>query len=276
MKIAISTSELIYRYPTGQEALRGVSISIQEGKVVSIIGKNGAGKTTLAKHLNGLLKPTSGSVVVQGEEVSGKSTSEMAHHVGYVFQNPEDQLFESSVFEEVAFGPKNLGVSREQIDQEVRAALSMVGLLPVISEHPYNLTYGQRKMLCIASVLAMRPEIVILDEPNAGQDYFGLKLLGKILEKLRSEKKTVLMISHDIEFVAEHSDESVLMHDGRVIVHASTRSVLSDMANLSSSAVRPPQVTRLAFNLTRIGMKRDIITVREMVESIEKSLRPET
>jgi cobalt transport protein ATP-binding subunit len=274
MKMAITTKDLTYRYPTGHEALRGVSISIQQGKVVSVIGKNGAGKTTLAKHLNGLLKPTSGSVVVQGVEVSGKSASEMAHQVGYVFQNPEDQLFESSVIEEVAFGPKNLGMSREQIDLEVKSALSMVGLLSVISEHPYNLTYGQRKMLCIASVLAMRPEIVILDEPNAGQDYSGLKNLGKILQYLRSQEKTVLMISHDIEFVAEHSDESVLMHEGRVITHASTRSVLSDTANLGSSAVRPPQVTRLALNLSRVGMRRDVITVREMVESLEKTLKP--
>lgn len=133
-----------------------------------------AGKTTLAKHLNGLLKPTLGSVVIKGSDVSGKSASEMAHQVGYVFQNPEDQLFEASVIEEVAFGPKNLGMDEKQIDLEVKKVLSMVGLSHVISEHPYNLTYGQRKMLCIASVLAMRPELIILDEPNAGARLFWI------------------------------------------------------------------------------------------------------
>lgn len=274
MQIAISTKNLTYRYPNGYEALKDVTLEIQEGRIVSVIGKNGAGKTTLAKHINGLLKPTSGSVVVKGSEVSGRIASEMAHQVGYVFQNPEDQLFESSVVEEVAFGPKNLGMNRQEVDLEVKKALSIVGLGSAMSEHPYNLTYGQRKMLCIASVLAMRPDIVILDEPNAGQDYFGLRLLGTILEQLRNQKKTVVMISHDIEFVAKYSDESVLMHEGSVITHASTRSVLSELTKLGSSAVRPPQITRLANNLSHIGMKRNIITVEEMVEIIEKTVRP--
>ena len=274
MQIAISTKNLTYRYPNGHEALKDVTLEIQEGRIVSVIGKNGAGKTTLAKHLNGLLKPTSGSVVVKGSDVSGRIASEMAHQVGYVFQNPEDQLFESSVVEEVAFGPKNLGMNRQEVDLEVKKALSIVGLGSAMSEHPYNLTYGQRKMLCIASVLAMRPDIVILDEPNAGQDYFGLRLLGTILEQLRDQKKTVVMISHDIEFVAKYSDESVLMHEGSVITHASTRSVLSELTKLGSSAVRPPQITRLANNLSHIGMKRNIITVEEMVEIIEKTVRP--
>ena len=274
MQTAISTRNLTYSYPNGHEALRGVTLEIQEGTVVSIIGKNGAGKTTLAKHLNGLLKPTSGSVIIKGSDISGKPASDMAHEVGYVFQNPEDQLFESSVIQEVAFGPKNLGIEKEAIDLEVKKALSMVGLSDAISEHPYNLTYGQRKMLCIASVLAMRPEIIILDEPNAGQDYFGLRLLGRILKQLRSEKKTIVMISHDIEFVAEYSDESVLMQDGKVIVHESTRSVLSDPTRLGSSAIRPPQVTRLAHNLARFGIKRDTINVGEIVEEIEKLVKP--
>jgi energy-coupling factor transport system ATP-binding protein len=274
MPVAISTQNLTYRYPNGHEALKEVTLEIPEGKIVSVIGKNGAGKTTLAKHINGLLKPTSGNVFVKGSKVSEKPASEMAHQVGYVFQNPEDQLFESSVVEEVAFGPRNLGMNPERIDLEVKNALTTVGLWSAISEHPYNLTYGQRKMLCIASVLAMRPDIIILDEPNAGQDYFGLRLLGMILEQLRNDNKTVIMISHDIEFVAQHSDESVLMHEGRVIAYARTRSILSDLTRLGSSAVRQPQITRLANNLSHLGVRPDIITVEEMVESLEKIVKP--
>ena len=267
---AVVVDNLTYRYPNGHLALKGVSLEITQGRTTAVIGKNGTGKTTLAKHLNSLLKPTSGSATVMGIDASKRTTSEMAGSVGDVFQNPEDQLFEASVFEEVAFGPRNLGMTKAQIKQSVNEALSLVDLLPHVSTHPYNLTYGQRKMLCIASVLAMEPQIVVLDEPNAGQDFSGLNRLGKILEELNRKNKTVIIISHDIEFVASHTNEAIVMHDGRVTANDATRVVLSNSSVLATSALRPPLVTRLAIRLSKHGIKNDAMTPEELVEDISR------
>jgi energy-coupling factor transport system ATP-binding protein len=270
MPLAISVEDLMFRYPNGRVALRGVTLGIETGTTVALMGKNGAGKTTLARHFNGLLRPTSGKVTVRGIDVSRKSASEMAREVGYVFQNPEDQLFGSSVSEEVAFGPKNLGASEEQIKRQVEASLSMVGLLSYAQEHPYNMTYGQRKMLCLASVLAMDTSVVIMDEPNAGQDYQGLSVLGHILDELKRVGKTALIISHDMEFIARHCEDAVLMCDGKIMAHDSAQHVLSDQAKLELSGARPPQITRLAIGLSSGGIRPDIITVEEMVEALVK------
>jgi energy-coupling factor transporter ATP-binding protein EcfA2 len=268
MAAAISIENLSHKYPNGREALRSVNLQVEDGTVVGLIGRNGAGKTTLAKHLNSLLKPTSGRLSVLGVNVSDKTTSEMADIVGYVFQNPEDQIFESTVLDEVAFGPKNLGIDPKQIVKDVHSSLELVGLLQLQSEHPYNLTYGQRKMLCIASVLATHPSIVILDEPNVGQDYHGLQSLSHVLSDLQKNGKTIVIISHDIEFVAQHTQETVLMDNGQIIAKGKTRHVLSDFDSLETSAVRPPQVTRLAAALSRFGIRRDIITVSEMADTL--------
>ncbi len=245
-----------------------VSLEIGAGSVVSLIGRNGSGKTTLAKHLNALLKPSMGKVTVLGEDTEEKTASEMARLVGYAFQNPEDQLFESSVYDEVAFGPRNLLEDKEMVDQQVHTALDTVSLSSLVKEHPYNLNYGQRKMLCIASVLAMDPAVVVLDEPNAGQDYFGMLSLGSILQQLKARGKTCLLISHDIEFVSKHCDRTVLMENGKVLDYDSTRNVLSDLGKLASSAVIPSQVTRLAGRLSHLGIRRDIMTVEEMVDTL--------
>jgi energy-coupling factor transport system ATP-binding protein len=247
-----------------------VNLQVEAGSTVALIGRNGAGKTTLAKHFNSLLKPTFGAVNVNGIGTSNKRASQMAREVGYVFQNPEDQLFESSVIQEVAFGPKNIGMDEASIERVTHNALSMVGLLPFISEHPYNMTYGQKKMLCLASVLAMDPSIVVMDEPNAGQDYRGLRLLGSILDQLRRVGKTVVIISHDMEFVARECERVAVMHNGEITAYESTRRIFSDPEKLDQSGVRPPQVTRLAISLSHLGMRRDIMTVEEMVEQLAK------
>ena len=268
--LAVSVENLHYQYSSGREALRNVNLQIEAGSTVALIGRNGAGKTTLAKHLNSLLKPTSGTVSVVGIDTSKRSASQIAREVGYVFQNPEDQLFESSVIEEVAFGPKNIGMDEASIERATHNALSMVGLLPFILEHPYNMTYGQRKMLCLASVLAMDPNIVVMDEPNAGQDYRGLRLLGSILEQLKRDGKTVVIISHDMEFVARECERVAVMCNGEIMAYESARRILSDPGTLEQSGVRPPQVTRLAISLSHLGIRHDIMTVEEMVELLAK------
>ena len=270
LSLAICVENLNYHYSPRREALRNVNLSIEAGSTVALIGKNGAGKTTLAKHFNGLLKATSGSLKVAGIDPSKESASQMARVVGYVFQNPEDQLFGSSVAEEVAFGPKNIGMSGSEIELATCKALSAVGLSGFKSEHPYNMTYGQRKMLCLASILAMDPEIVVMDEPNAGQDYHGLSLLESIVEQLKRDGKTVVIISHDMEFVAKECEKVAVMREGEIAAYESARRVLSDPRSLEHSGVRPAQVTRLAINLSPLGMPHDIMTVEEMVELLTR------
>jgi len=268
MPPAILAENLTYRYPNGYEALKNVNLEIEAGGTAALIGRNGAGKTTLAKHFNSLLKPTTGRVMVDGIDASNHSTSQMARTVGYVFQNPEDQLFGSTVREEVAFGPKNLGMDQDEIKQCVDKALSTVGLSSFVSEHPYNMNYGQRKMLCLASILAMNPKIIIMDEPNAGQDYGGLRLLASIIDRLKREDKTILVISHDMEFVAEHCKRTILMAGGTIVGYGLTRQMLSERTRLGLCGVRPPQVTRLAINLSPHGVSHDIMTVQEMTDEL--------
>jgi len=273
MPVAVAAEGVTHRYPNGNEALKGINLAITSGMTVALVGRNGSGKTTLAKHFNSLLKPTSGRVLVEGIDASSQSASEMARKVGYIFQNPEDQIFGSSILEEVTFGPKNLAMDKEQIEFNAMKALAMVGLQSSVSEHPYNLNYGQRKMLCLASVLAMDPRIIVMDEPNAGQDYHGLCLLGLIINQLKEKGKTIIVISHDMEFIARHCERTILMSDGEIAKDDSTRNVLSDQSKLRSYGIRPPQVTRLAISLSDHGVRHDLITVEEMVEELIKQSR---
>ena len=268
MTMAISVENLTFRYTDGQEALKDVNLTVRTGETVGLIGRNGAGKTTLAKHFNSLLKATSGKVIVNEIDTSSRSTSQMARMVGYVFQNPEDQLFGSSALEEVTFGPMNLGFSQEQIDRSVNEALTLVGLSSTAHEHPYSMNYGQRKMLCLASVLAMDPSILIMDEPTAGQDCGGLILLGSIVDRLKAEGKTIVMISHDMEFTARYCDRIALMNEGRIFACDATRNILSDLSKLAPCGIRSPQVARLANLLSSDGVRPDIITVDEMVQEL--------
>jgi energy-coupling factor transporter ATP-binding protein EcfA2 len=265
---AIKIENLTHRYPNGHLALKGVTLQIERGKAIALLGRNGAGKTTLAKHLNSLLKPTTGKVTVMGLDASERTTSEMARIVGYVFQNPEDQLFGATVAEEVAFGPKNIGMKKPQIEESVNEALFQVGLTDHASTHPYNLTYSQRKMLCIASVLAMDPDILVLDEPNAGQDLWGLARLGRIADQLHGKGKTVIIISHDIEFVARHTDRTVVMHDGVVFIEGATRTILSDSLRLATLGLRPPQATLLAIGLDHRAISTNSMTPEEVAGEI--------
>ena len=274
MTTAIFVENLTFRYTDGQEALKDVNLSVRTGETVGLIGRNGAGKTTLAKHFNSLLKATSGKVIVNEIDTSSRSTSQMARMVGYIFQNPEDQLFGSSALEEVTFGPMNLGFSQEQIERSVNEALTLVGLSSTAHEHPYSMNYGQRKMLCLASVLAMDPSILIMDEPTAGQDCSGLILLGSIVDRLKAEGKTIVMISHDMEFTARYCDRIALMNEGKIFACDTTRNILSDISKLAPCGIRPPQVARLANLLSGDGMRPDIITVDEMIQELSGTRFP--
>lgn len=234
-----------YEYPGGVVALRGVSLAIGRGETVAIIGENGAGKTTLAKHLNGLLKPTAGLVTVDGLDTRERTVAGLAGLVGFVFQNPDDQLFQNRVSKELAFGPRNLGHAIGKVEELVSWAASQVEIEDLLSRHPYDLGLAQRNLVAIASVVAMDTPYVILDEPTTGQDYPGTRKLGRLVGKLASSGKTVISITHDMEFAAEHFARITVLAEGQVIMDGAPHEVFSRPRELESASVEPPQMARL-------------------------------
>lgn len=254
-----------FTYPGGAEALRGVTLGIESGEAVAIVGENGAGKTTLVKQFNGLLKPTHGRVTVGEWDTREHSVARMAARVGFVFQNPDDQIVERSVGEEVAFGPRKLGQSAEEVAANTAAALEKVGLTAETKTHPYDLTAPQRKLVTLASVLAMRTPIVVFDEPTMGQDARGIALIGKILEDLKAEKRTLTIITHDIDFCAAHFERIVAMADGQILADGPAAEVLSRADLLATTNVEPPQLIRLAQALR---LSAAPLTVEQFVASL--------
>jgi energy-coupling factor transport system ATP-binding protein len=265
MKIA--TEDIGFTYPGGAEALRGVSLVIETGEAVAIIGENGAGKTTLAKHFNGLLKPLRGRVTVGDWDTREHTVAKLAARVGYVFQNPDDQIVERSVIEEVAFGPRRLGQSEAEATASAAAALETVQLANHAKTHPYDLTAPERKLVTLASVLSMHTPIVIFDEPTMGQDSRGVRLIGEIIEGLKAEGRSVLIITHDIDFCATHFGRVVCMAGGRVLADGPAAAVLSQSDLLATSNVEPPQLVRLAQALDLPGAP---LTVEAFITALRK------
>jgi len=265
MKIQIS--DLHFTYPTGVSALRGISLSIEAGEQVAIVGQNGAGKTTLVKHLNGLLQPTSGQVLIGDWNTKEHSVAKLARRVGYVFQNPDEQLFSKNVGIEVAFGPKNLGYNGDQVQALVRDALAMTELSGKTETNPYDLSATWRKMVALASVIAMDTPIVIFDEPTTGQDAVNVARIANVIRVLRERGKTVVTITHDIDFCAENFERVIALSQGKVLLDGKANDVLGQDEILASTYVDPPQLTRLG---KRLGLKE---TVRNQEEFL-KALKP--
>ncbi len=241
----IVLEDVCYEYPGGVAALRGISLRISRNETAAMIGENGAGKTTLAKHLNGLLEPTSGRVTVDGVDTRGHTVASMARLVGFVFQNPDDQLFQGQVFKEIAFGPRNLGYPGDEVERLVRWAAGLVGIENLLDRHPFDLGLAERKLVAIASVVAMDTPHVILDEPTTGQDYPGTQKLARLVEKLAAAGKTVIAITHDMEFAAAHFARAIALASGQVIVDGPPKEVFSRAEELQRASVEPPQVARL-------------------------------
>lgn len=249
----ITITDLTFTYPGNVHALQGVALTIDSGAAVAIVGENGAGKTTLVKHFNGLLKPTSGSVVVGEWDTRRCSVAKLASRVGYVFQNPDDQLFERSVIKEVSFGPRNLGRTDAESLKAGEEALAAVGLQGKETTHPYDLHLSQRKLLALAAVLAMHTPVIVLDEPTTGQDAAGLATIGQLVERLKAERRTVVTITHDIDFAAEHFERVVVMARGKVLADGRAADVLARSDVLRTAEVEPPQLARLAQALGLAG-----------------------
>ena len=245
----IEISGLTFTYPAGVQALRGVSLTIESGEQLAIVGQNGAGKTTLVKHLNGLLQPTSGTVRVGDWDTREHSVAKMARRVGYIFQNPDEQLFSKNVGTEVAFGPKNLGYSSEQVQALVKDALAMTELSEKTETNPYDLSPTWRKMVAIASIIAMDTPVVIFDEPTTGQDAANISRIANVIKTLRERGKTVITITHDIDFCAENFERVIAMSQGTILLDGKANNVLGQEEILATTYVDPPQLTRLGKRL---------------------------
>jgi energy-coupling factor transport system ATP-binding protein len=262
----IEIKDLHFTYPAGVEALRGISLNVSAGEQVAIVGQNGAGKTTLVKHLNGLLLPTRGQVLIGGWDTTKHSVAKLAKRVGYVFQNPDEQLFSKNVGMEVAFGPRNLGFNSEQVQSLVNDALAMTELSGKTETNPYDLSPTWRKMVALASVIAMDTPIVIFDEPTTGQDAMSITRIAHVIRALRERGKTVITITHDIDFCAENFERVIAMAQGRVLLDGKTNEVLQQDEILATTYVDPPQLTRLA---KKLGFKNTVRNQEEFLAELK-------
>lgn len=260
MKIEIRN--LHHTYPAGVRALDGISLTIESGEQVAIIGQNGAGKTTLVKHLNGLLLPTSGSVSIGDWDTRKHQVAKLASRVGYVFQNPDEQLFTRTVHQEVSFGPKNLGYETEKVESLVEDALLLTELTAQKETNPYDLSSTWRKMVALASIIAMDTPIVIFDEPTTGQDAANIARMANVIATLRERGKTVITITHDIDFCAENFERVVALSEGKVLLDGPANEVLGQEEILAQTYVDPPQLTRLGL---RLGLKKVVRNQKEFL-----------
>jgi len=249
----IVVKNISYTYPDETVALRGIDLTIEDGEYIALMGENGAGKTTLAKHFNGLLKPTTGVVLIDGTDTKKTPVAELSKKVGYVFQNPEHQLFLPTVKEEVSFAPKTAGYSDEIIKVNVEWALNLLNLEDLQNSSPMELGLGEQRRVSMASILSLKPKVFLMDEPTTGQDA-NLKLtVSKALTELNKRGTTVIVITHDIDFVAESDIQRVItMLNGEIITDGSPEEVLTDTENLHKTYLIPPQVVQL---FQQLGMK---------------------
>ena len=261
-KSVITVDKLWFSYPDTTTALSDISLTINEGEFVAIMGRNASGKTTLVKHLNGLLAPTKGKVIVGGIDTKNSSVSELSLKVGYVFQNPNDHLFADTVEDEIAFILKNRGVGQPKIIQVVEQTLVRFNLTHYRHCYPRYLSGGEKQRVALASVLVAQPKIVVLDEPTRGMDYKLKKELTDFLHEYRRQGNTVIMVTHDVETVAECADRVIMLSEGRVVIDGSKREVLSKALLFS------PQINRLAQALSKYGVADTTLTVDEMVSQL--------
>jgi energy-coupling factor transport system ATP-binding protein len=268
----IEVENLYFRYPNGVEALKGVSLTIKCGEFVAIMGQNGAGKTTLVKHFNGLLKPSEGTVRVDGVETTKTSVAALSRNAGFVFQNPDHQLFSETVEDEISFALKNFGFDEETIEKRITWALNLLGLAQYRKTSPFLLSGGERKRVALASVLAWNPETLILDEPTIGQDYQQKEKLRQFIVQMQSQGKTVVIVTHDVEFVAECNPRVLLMKNGTIVADGEGREILTTPEVLAQSSIVLPQIAQIFTKLAPLGLPKNVIDVYEAKEIVLKQL----
>ncbi len=271
-QIHLETKNLSYTYHDGTEALKNVNIKIKKGEKIAIMGPNGAGKSTLFSHFNGLSEPTSGHVEIEGEKIvfEREELLKVRQKVGIVFQDPNDQLFAPTVKEDVAFGPMNLGLDYEEVERRIGEALEMVGMTGFEEKTPHHLSGGQQKRVAIAGIIAMRPDIMILDEPTAGLDPEGVDKVLNILNNLNKEGMSIVISSHDIEMVNHFADKIFVLYDGEIIAEGDRHQIFSDKELLKKAHLKAPVTTEILHKLKENGWDVDTekISIDETVDEI--------
>ena len=279
MKPILEVKNLNYIYSAGtpfeHKALDNISFSVVPGEFIGIIGHTGSGKSTLMQQLNGLLKPTSGQVLLDGEDIwsDKKLTRQARFRVGLVFQYPEYQLFEETVYRDIAFGPKNMGLDEKEIDRRVREAAGFVGLTAEQLEvSPFDLSGGQKRRVAIAGVIAMEPEVLILDEPTAGLDPVGrAEILGNIEAYRRARNATIMMVSHSMEDVARLTDRLLVMNGSKLAMDAAPAQVFSHAEELVQMGLNIPQVTQVFLHLKKLGLDvANVYTIEQAAAEIKR------
>lgn len=262
--VIIQVKDLEHTYPNGKTVLKGVDLTIREGEFLAIIGHNGSGKTTLVKHFNGLLLPTKGDVVVEGKNTKESSIFEIGKTVGYVFQNPDHQIFANTVYEEVAFSPKIRGCSQEEIEERVKEALKAVDMEGFEEEDPFSLTKGQRQRIAVASILSARPKVIILDEPTTGLDYKEQRQMMELIKKLNENGHTIIMVTHTMWVVAEYAHKVGVVNQGKLALYGSTREVFSKEEELLDYYLKVPHIVSFSNKLGKT-----LLSVEEMIRCTE-------
>lgn len=264
----IQVIDLDFEYPDGTQALKNINLEIGVGEMIALIGQNGSGKTTLSKCLNGLYKPTRGDIIVDGLNSKKSSIVQMVKRVGYVFQNPDHQLFNNNCWDEIAYGPRNIELSEDEVKERVEEAISVVGLPEMYhSEHPFFLSKGLRQRVAIASILALRPQVIIVDEPTTGQDTKqSLEIMDFLQELNEVHGHTIIIITHDMPIVGKYARRVIAMAQAQIMADGPTREVFTKSDVLEKTFLAPPQITQLAQAGQGLGYDPGTLTVAEMVD----------
>jgi energy-coupling factor transporter ATP-binding protein EcfA2 len=271
MSVVLRTSGLVHRYPDGRQALSGVSLEVRAGEFVAIVGQNGSGKTTLAKHFNGLLRATEGTVEVAGQIIGEQRTVDLARTIGYCYQNPDHQIFAATVREEIRFGPARLGLTEDEIDRRTDQILEMVGLRESRDVYPFSLGRGERQKLAVGSVLAIEPQVLIVDEPTTGLDWRGSEAMMGLVDRLNGRGTTVIAITHDMNLVAEHAARVVVMADGRLAGDGTPEEIFTSVGVLEMAHLRPPQAFRISRALPSV-FRAPALSGRQAAAAIQPPL----
>jgi cobalt/nickel transport system ATP-binding protein len=243
----IETKNISYHYPDGTQALDKVNFQVEEGKIVALLGPNGAGKSTLFLHFNGILKPSSGCIFIDGTEIKydKKNLISIRQKIGIVFQNPDDQLFAPTVMEDVAFGPMNIGLPLEEVELRVKEALKKVSMEGVEKKPPHHLSGGEKKKVAIAGILAMQPKIMVLDEPTSGLDPKGASQIMSLLYELNREGMTIIISTHDVDMVPLYASNMYIISKGKIIKKGSPPEVFEDVKTIREANLRLPRIAHL-------------------------------
>ena len=270
-KPLIEVQDLTYSYENGKTALEHLNLTVNEGDYLALIGQNGAGKTTLAKHFNAIHKPTAGKVFVCGRDTASEEPNTLALDVGYVFQNPDNQIFSTTVYKEMEYGLKMQNVPPQEIDARIHETAQLLNLSDVLHEHPFSLGKGQRQRLAVASILVLKPRVLVVDEPTTGQDWAGIQSMMDLMDKLHAAGTTIVMITHDMDVVARHANRAVVLCHGKIVQDGPVAEVFAHTKELEEAYVSRPQIVELSARLQSHGLEQLALTASELAELILKA-----